>query len=81
MQTFLSRSDVSIGLREFFADRGIFPAEIPNIIVPDDEPLIEAASVEVVEADDDGDDLREGTVEKLAQMGFVERLQGIKLRD
>jgi len=75
LQTFLGRSDVSIGLREFFADRGIFPAVIPDIIVPDDEPLIEAASVDVVEADDDAGDSREGTVEKLAHMGMVDRLR------
>ena len=38
---FLGRADVPIGLREFFADRGVFPAEIPTIVA--DDPLIEAA--------------------------------------
>src|SRR5262249_19195166 len=31
LKAFLARSDVPIGLREFFADRGIFPDEIPQI--------------------------------------------------
>src|SRR5206468_3343964 len=53
LQTFLGRSDVSIGLREFFADRGIFPVEIPTIIVPDDEPLVEAAGADAADLDDD----------------------------
>ena len=75
LQTFLGRSDVSIGLREFFADRGIFPVEIPTIIVPDDEPLVEAAGADAADLDDDANDTREGAVEKLAQMGFPERLR------
>jgi len=45
LQAFLARSDVSIGLREFFADRGVFPAEIPAIVV--DDPLIETGADEV----------------------------------
>src|SRR6188508_1484216 len=28
---FLARSDVPISVREFFGDRGVFPAEIPTI--------------------------------------------------
>jgi hypothetical protein len=31
LQAYLARSDVPIGMREFFGDRGIFPAEIPPI--------------------------------------------------
>jgi hypothetical protein len=75
LQVFLGRSDVSIGLREFFADRGIFPAEIPAIEVPEDEPLIEASAAGAVAGDDEGDDSRQSAVEKLAQMGFTERLR------
>ena len=75
LQVFLGRSDVSIGLREFFADRGIFPAEIPTIEVPEDEPLIEAAAAGDPTSEDDADDTRQGVVEKLAQMGFTERLR------
>jgi len=39
LKAFLARSDVPIGIREFFADRGVFPAEIPAIEA--DEPLID----------------------------------------
>src|SRR5258708_34858856 len=31
LQSFLARSDVSVDLREFFADRGVFPSDIPAI--------------------------------------------------
>ncbi|MEQ1870749.1 MAG: hypothetical protein ABL961_12060, partial [Vicinamibacterales bacterium] len=35
LASFLGRSDVPIGIREFFADRGVFPAEIPAITADD----------------------------------------------
>jgi len=75
LQVFLGRSDISIGLREFFADRGIFPAEIPAIQLPDDEPLIEAAAPDAAAAPDDEEDTRESAVQKVSQMGFTERLR------
>jgi len=70
LQAFLARADVPIGLREFFGDRGIFPAEIPALEA--DAPLIEK--------DDDRDEetpdsTRESAVQKLANMGFTERLK------
>ncbi|MBS1820306.1 MAG: hypothetical protein JSU08_20430 [Acidobacteria bacterium] len=40
LSAYLGRSDVPLGVREFFGDRGVFPAEIPAIT--DDEPLVEA---------------------------------------
>jgi hypothetical protein len=39
LKAFLARSDVRLDTREFFADRGVFPAEIPAIEA--DEPLID----------------------------------------
>ncbi len=69
LQAFLARSDVPIGLREFFGDRGVFPAEIPAIDA--DDPLIE---VESPEGELDADD-RETAVQKLAKMSFPERLK------
>ena len=44
LQTYLARSDVPIGMREFFGDRGIFPAEIPPIETdePTDAPLVDS---------------------------------------
>jgi hypothetical protein len=70
LQSFLARSDVSIDLREFFADRGVFPAQIPALTA--DDPLFDPEA-EADEADDPGDPA--STLEKLAQMGFSERLK------
>lgn len=69
LQAFLARSDVSVGLREFFGDRGIFPAEIPAIEA--DAPLVDAADA----AEEGGGEDRESAVRKLANMGFTERLK------
>jgi hypothetical protein len=70
LQAFLARSDVSVGLREFFGDRGVFPAEIPAI--EGDEPLIDTAPPE---PDEDTEEDRETVVQRLAQMGFTDRLK------
>ena len=74
LQSFLARSDVSIGLREFFADRGVFPAEIPAIEVED--PLVAAPDdpdVDAPETDESED--RQSITQKIAKMGFTERLR------
>ena len=88
LQVFLGRSDVSIGLREFFADRGIFPAEIPTIEVPEDEPLIEAAAAGEPITEEDADDTRQGVVEKLLEyhldqlpMKGTREMRAILIRD
>lgn len=70
LQGFLARSDVPIGLREFFADRGVFPAEIPAIEI--DEPLIDTDPEEVAEGVDEGP---ESVVQRLMKMGFADRLK------
>ena len=44
LTTFLARSDVPIGVREFFADRGVFPAEIPTL--SGDDPLLDTEQAE-----------------------------------
>jgi hypothetical protein len=72
LQGFLARSDVSIGLREFFGDRGVFPSEIPAIDV--DEPLIDMAT-DWKEDEEHAEADRESIVQKLAQMGFTDRLK------
>jgi hypothetical protein len=74
LEAFLGRTDVSIGLREFFADRGIFPAEIPDLEFPGDEPLIEAPA-DPADDVDDAADTRETATQKLAHMGFTDRLR------
>jgi hypothetical protein len=69
LEKFLARSDVPVDLREFFGDRGIFPAEIPPIDVEYDEPLIDAAS------DESGDEDRLSGTQELAAMTFPQRLK------
>jgi len=71
LEKFLARSDVPIDLREFFGDRGIFPAEIPPIDVDLDDPLIDTAGAE--EEGEEGERLS-GTQE-LAAMNFPQRLR------
>src|SRR3954468_18595172 len=46
LEKFLARSDVPVGLREFFGDRGIFPAETPAIEVDYNDPLIDSDPLE-----------------------------------
>jgi hypothetical protein len=68
LRTFLARSDVPLGLREFFGDRGIVPAEIPP--VETDDPLIDTPAREEDEEDD-----RQTAVQEIQSMGFTERLK------
>lgn len=72
LQTFLARPDVPVGLREFFGDRGIFPAEIPPIEVESDEPFIDT---EPTFEEPIAEDSRDSAVLKVAKMGFTERLK------
>jgi hypothetical protein len=77
LEAFLARSDVSIGLREFFADRGVFPAEIPAIEV--DEPLIDTSEDPVLPEEDElalpeGAD-RDSVMQLLGKMTFPQRLK------
>ncbi len=75
LRKFLGRSDVAVGLREFFADRGVFPDEIPAIEV--DEPLV---AVEDATGSDEDEEIPEdedqGTAaQRVAKMGFTQRLK------
>lgn len=74
LRAYLGRSDVPIGIREFFGDRGVFPAEIPAITA--DDPLFD------VPAADEPDDPEleaaeaEGTLlQKLQRMNITERMK------
>ncbi len=69
LENFLARSDVPVDLREFFGDRGVFPAEIPSIDVDADEALVEA------DAEDDEDAARLSGTQELASMTFPQRLK------
>ncbi len=77
LTAFLARSDVSIGIREFFADRGVFPAEIPAITA--DDALIDGDGEPAPEAIDDQvpatEEERMSLLQQLAKMGFTERLR------
>jgi len=73
LQGFLARSDVSIGLREFFGDRGVFPSEIPAIEV--DDPLIDTAPSEFVEEEGQTEADRGSMMQRIQQMSFTERLR------
>jgi hypothetical protein len=68
LEKFLARPDVPVDLREFFGDRGIFPAEIPPIEVEFDDPLIE-----MTEGDDE--EVRLSGTQELAAMTFPQRLK------
>jgi hypothetical protein len=74
LEAFLARSDVPIGLREFFADRGVFPGVTPEILA--DDPLIQAAEgagqEDVPPAEEESS---ESVAQRLSKMGFSERLK------
>jgi hypothetical protein len=69
LEKFLARSDVPVDLREFFGDRGIFPAEIPPIEVELDEALIETG------VEDEDEAARLSGTQELASMNFPQRLK------
>jgi hypothetical protein len=73
LKAYLGRSDVPLGVREFFADRGIFPSEIPAIEV--DDPLLDSDPSEEVNEPADGAPPRESAAQRIARMNFSERLK------
>ena len=78
LRAFLARSDVPVDLREFFADRGIFPDEIPQIEFEAeiDEPLIDTDPVATdAEIADRRRQTRQSGVQALVTMSFPQRLK------
>ena len=75
LKTFLARSDVPVGMREFFADRGIFPDEIPQIEVPEEEPLLESPAPDDAALLGDENEDRDTATQRLMKMSFSERLK------
>jgi hypothetical protein len=77
LKAFLARPDVPVDLREFFADRGIFPDEIPAIEFEAevDEPLIDLDPAADVATDEDDEETRQSGVQALALMNFPQRLK------
>jgi len=72
LAAFLGRSDTPLDLREFFGDRGIFPDEIAPVVVDAEAPLV-TPTVEEDFGKEDED--RETATQKLAKMGFSDRLK------
>jgi hypothetical protein len=75
LKSFLARADVPVDLREFFADRGIFPDEIPTIefAAEADAPLIDTDPL--AGTGDEEEDARQSGVQALATMTFPQRLK------
>jgi hypothetical protein len=72
LAAFLGRADVPLDIREFFGDRGIFPDEIPPMSVEEEAPLLDPGPSEEL-GDDDED--RETAMQRVAKMGFSDRLK------
>jgi hypothetical protein len=70
LRTFLARSDVPVDLREFFGDRGVFPADVAAEDA--DQPLIDVEPSTVADDEEEGS---ESINQKLADMSFTDRLK------
>lgn len=75
LSAFLARSSVPVGLCEFFADRGIFPAETSPPVAPEegDRPFVGAALDDTEQEVEGAPSLN--AVQRVAAMGFTERLK------
>jgi hypothetical protein len=73
LKAFLARPDVPIDLREFFADRGIFPDEMPDIQFEADVDYSLIDTDPSTEPDEEDD--RQSGVQALATMTFPQRLK------
>jgi hypothetical protein len=69
---FLGRSDTPLELREFFGNRGIVPEEAAPAVVDAEQPIVAPA---VQEDFGEEDEDRTTATQKLAKMGFSERLK------
>ena len=71
---YLGRSDVPVGIREFFGDRGVFPAELPLITA--DDPLfdVSADDTDLADLEVEGDG-SETMLQKLQKMDIPHRLK------
>jgi hypothetical protein len=72
----LARADAPVALREFFASRGVQPAD--SGAADDDEPLVqplEQSGEPPADAQTEEEEQRDSTVAKIAKMGFTQRLK------
>jgi hypothetical protein len=72
LAAFLARPDVSIGLREFFADRGIFPEG--DVTIDFSQAFIDTDEDDDPDVSDENLD-RETVTQKLQKMSFTQRLK------
>jgi hypothetical protein len=73
---FLARSDVPVAMREFFAGRGVFPAETATPAEEVDQPLIEAgAADDAPAAEEEEEEDRVSLMQRLSRMSFPDRLK------
>jgi hypothetical protein len=74
---FLARSDVPVAMREFFAGRGIFPAETAAAAEEAEKPLIEAGAEEEAPSaeEEEEEEDRESLMQRLSKMSFPDRLK------
>jgi len=74
LRAYLGRSDVPVGVREFFGNRGVFPAEMPAITA--DDPLFEMTAVAAgQEADAAEAEADETLLQKLQKMNITDRMK------
>ena len=69
---FLARPDISIDLREFFADRGVFPDV--DVAIDWDQALVDTGEEDDPDITNEGLD-RETVTQKLQKMSFTQRLK------
>ena len=72
LAAFLAKPDISIDLREFFADRGIFPDE--DVVIDFDKALIDTGEVDDPDVENEALD-HESVTQKLQKMSFTQRLK------
>src|SRR3954464_6126790 len=72
LAAFLARPDVSIDLREFFADRGVFPDG--DVTIDFDQALIDTGEEDDPDLTNEQLD-RETVTQKLQKMSFTQRLK------
>src|SRR5436305_5587941 len=72
LSAFLARSDISIDLREFFADRGVFPEG--DVTIDFDQALVDTSEADDPDLSNEDMD-RETVTQKLQRMSFTQRLK------
>jgi hypothetical protein len=78
LEAFLARSDASKEMREFFAERGVFPGVTPAQDAEADSPLLDVDGggqhAEIPEEVPEGDEPRESIVQKIASLNVAGRM-------